>query len=202
MPAISRSTFEEAISSTIEPHERTAILGALLTKAVGSRSIVVVVGGSAIAIWTHGEYVSGDIDIIGLSDRLAPVLKSWGFVPEVEGARRYWSHRASGLAVDLINRNDYVGHFEGTLTIETRYGPVRIAAVEDLILRRLIFWKREGRPELMDQAILLFVDNRSRLDREYLAVMTRREDVLDAYREMERLAALAVSGRRPGRDRS
>jgi hypothetical protein len=87
MPAISRSTFEEAIASTIEPHERTAILGALLTKAVGSRSLVVVVGGSAISIWTHGEHVSGDIDIIGLSARLAPVLKGWGFVPEVEEGR-------------------------------------------------------------------------------------------------------------------
>jgi hypothetical protein len=72
----------------------------------------------------------------------------------------------------------------------------------DLILRLLIFRKRVGRPDLMDQAILLSVDNRSRLDQEYLAAMTRREDVLDAYREMERLAALAVSGRRGARDRS
>jgi hypothetical protein len=202
MVRVSRHAVEEAMASTNELHERTAILGALLTRAVGSRSDVIVVGGSAIAIWTHGAYVSGDVDIVGQKRRIAPALEAWGFIPERDGARRYWTRAEFGLAVDIIGRKDYVGLLEGILRIETPYGTVRIAAVEDLILRRLVFWKREGRPELMDQAIMLFVDQRARLDGEYLEVMTRRERVEDAYVEMQRLALAATSRRGAGRRES
>lgn len=188
MVDVTRRAFDEAMASSSEPHERVAAFGALLGRAVGPGISVVVAGGSAISIWTQGRYVSGDIDIVGRKSRIVPVLRSWGFGLEQEGARSYWVRGDFGLAVDVIDRDDYVGFSEGLLRIETPYGPVLVAAVEDLIVRRLVFWTREGKPELLDQAVMLFSESRSDLDREYLESQVRYERVERAYAAMQRLA--------------
>jgi hypothetical protein len=192
MTRVARSTFESAISSRAEPHERIAIFGALLAKDVGPRFDVIVTGGSAVSIWTHGAYVSGDIDVVGLRSRIVPVLARWGFTPDNDpDGRQYWSREDLQLAVDIINRKDYSGNTEWILTLETPFGSVKVAAVEDLIVRRLVFWNRDGKDELLDQAVALFADNRSKLDSEYLMAQAKYEEIDEAYEEMVRLADAA-----------
>lgn len=151
---------------------------------------VIVTGGSAISIWTHGAYVSGDIDLVGVRSRIVPVLRRWGFNPyDDPDGRRYWSRDDLEMAIDVINRKDYSGNVEGLLSLETPFGPVKVAAVEDLIVRRLVFWKRDGKDELLDQAVALFVDSQSKLDSEYLHAQIKYERIEDAYQAMVRLAA-------------
>jgi hypothetical protein len=198
MARVTRRAFDRAVRATDELHERTSILGALLQRSIGPTPKLVIVGGSAIAIWTSGDYASGDIDLVGPRSEIGPILASWGFVRSDDpDGRVYWSRSDLGLFVDIIDRADYVGHSEGLLQLQTRYGPIHIAAVEDLILRRLIFWKKGHRPELLDQAVDLFSRNRQKIDPEYMAVMTRHEDIDDAYMEMQRLADASTSGRVP-----
>jgi hypothetical protein len=134
-----------------------------------------VVGGSAIEIYTVGEYSSGDIDIVSSRiDRLRGVLKSWTF----ERAGRVWINQELGVVVDLVGY-PYTGDFEKTTIMTTPYGPVRLAAIEDLLVKRLIstkFWKQEGD---FDQAKLLAVQFSDRIDWSYVEQFAQREEVSD-----------------------
>lgn len=194
MTRVTKAEFESAIKSTTAPELRSAVLGALLAGATGSNPVIT--GGSAIAIRTEGRFVTKGVDIIGLASRISPVLRRWGFVREVK-ERGYWTRRDLGLLVDVINRADYPGLESGLLTFHTPYGPVRVAASEDLILRRLIYWSTGGKrgytlDQLMDQAVTLFLDQRGALDDEYLEVWVRQEGVEMAYSELRRRAEAAA----------
>jgi hypothetical protein len=185
---VTRQEFERVLKRAKSAGERVAVLGALLARASGLGDRLVVVGGSAISVYTGGAYVSEDIDIVGRKDRLAPVLRRWGFeFDEVKG-RGYWIRADLKILVDVIDRAAYVGLAQGTRTQATRAGPVRVAAVEDLIVRRLIFAKRGRNPELLDQATLLWLRYGSELDRVYLDYQVRYEDVADLYRDLMRRA--------------
>lgn len=178
----------QALSKARTHGERVALLGALLAKDSGLGDTLVIVGGSALSVYTHGAYVSKDIDIVGVAKRLAPTLRRWGFHRKVRQGRGYWVRDDLGLLIDVIDRQDYVGLNDATRVEETRFGPVRIAAVEDLIIRRLVFAKRTRRRELLDQATLLWIRFGSELDVEYLDYHARFEDVQDLFRLMKRRA--------------
>ncbi len=190
---VTRREFERALERASSPGERVAIFGALLANDTGLRDRLVVVGGSAISVYTNGAYVSEDIDIVAPESRATPCLKRWGFVLRSEGPRRYWVRSDLGILVDLIDRKDYVGLADGTRLEQTEHGPVRIAALEDLIVRRLVFAKRDKSPALLDQAVLLWVRFGRDLDEEYLAYHVRYEGVADLYDEMKRRASRARS---------
>jgi hypothetical protein len=188
---VTRREFEAALAATRLPGERVAVFGALLARDSKLGDRLVVVGGSAISIYTEGTYVSQDIDIVGRASRLAPVLKRWGFEYAERGHRGYWTRDDLGILVDVIDRSDYVGLLGATRTAATAYGPVRVAAVEDLIVRRLVFAKRDRNVELLDQAALLWARFGREVDTEYMDYQIRFEDVLDMYREMQRRAERA-----------
>jgi hypothetical protein len=190
---VTRSALELALGHAASPAERFALFGALLAKATRLGTKLVIVGGSAIAIYTHGAYVSGDVDIVGGKVRILPVLKRWGFegVSDPDG-RAYWKRDDLGLFVDVLSRTEYFGHHAEVRTIETAEGPVSLSAVEDLIVRRLEFWMRTGRQELLDQAVLLFLDHEDSLDRAYLRSEIAYERGALAYQELVRRAALVA----------
>lgn len=184
-----RDAFERMVSRETNPGRRAALVGAWLARSSGAA--VVVVGGSAISVYTDGLYVSEDIDVVAPRSRLSGPLRRWGFRFEERGSRGYWVHPRLRLLVDVINRSDYVGRTERLQTVVTPAGPVQIAAVEDLIIRRLIFAKRDRRRASFDQAALLWLRFGPSLDLDYLAYLARYEGVEDL------LAALPRSG--PGR---
>jgi hypothetical protein len=69
-----------ALLSEAAPGMRTLYFGAVLAREARIvRGRLVIVGGSAIEIYTRGGYVSGDIDIVADRDRVRPVLEAWGF---------------------------------------------------------------------------------------------------------------------------
>lgn len=194
----SRLEFEKAIRGARSPGERVAVLGALLARESRLGNKLVIVGGSALSVYSAGAYVSKDIDIVGKRARLEPVLRRWGFERKQRGSRAYLVHDDLGILVDVIDREDYVGLGGSTRTETTAFGAVRIAAVEDLIIRRLIFAKRERSADLLNQASLLWARFGAELDTDYLGYHVTFEGVADAYREMRRRAEVLgpLSGRR------
>jgi len=59
---------------------RILYFAALLRREAGlGPDDMVVVGGSAMEIYTEGAYVSGDIDICAPRDPTVSVLTAWGF---------------------------------------------------------------------------------------------------------------------------
>ncbi len=174
------------------------MLGALLSKESGLGDRLVVVGGSAITIYTNSAYVSGDFHVVGGRTRIIPVLKRWGLVFDA----RYWRKDGLGLAVEP-GRTRYRGLLSRTVRLETKAGPVRLAAPEDLIVRRLIYAKGEygvRSRRALDEAILLYQRFEGTLDRVHLAKEVRHERVAEPYSEMlRRFELLQRSGDRRSR---
>ena len=140
---------------------------------------IVVVGGSAIEIYTAGGYVSGDIDLCGPAEILTPVLKRWGF----EQPGREWGRIDWGIVVDIVGRFPS-GSMKLTRVVDTPHGPVRVGAVEDLILGRLALIKFWSEPQESVNARMLV--RLPEVDWEYLEFRAKQENVADLLRLLRR----------------
>lgn len=164
--------------------ERNLWLGALLRKETAVD--VVIVGGSAIEVYTNGMYVSGDIDVVGERRSIISALERWGFHRE----GRLWARPDLELWLDPVGRG-YTGDVRKLREVSTPYGPVRLASVEDLIAKRLIeakVWPRAG-TEMFDQAIALAAEYGDDVDWDYVTLVAKRERADDLVLELRRRAA-------------
>lgn len=192
----SREEVARVLRSLQDTATRDLYFCGLLSREAGELDApVLVVGGSAIEIYTKGEYVSGDIDIVGNRTTLARVLESWGFVRK----GREWYSEDWRIAVDLVNDlSGLTGSRERVRTIVTPYGPVQIAAIEDLIIKRLVsakYWQIQSDRE---HAAILARRYSSELDRGYLSESAEQAEVSDEWIDLERML---YSGSRPPADR-
>lgn len=189
---LSLREFDRIMRGVSDPAMRIETFGALLAKASGTGSKLLIAGGSAITIYTSGRYTSDDTDIVGQKVRLVPVLRRWGFAPEEDPSdhRVYWNREDLGLFVDIVNRSPSSGSGRSGVPpkIVTSYGAVHASAIEDVIVRRLVFWSRQGTPGLMDQAVVVFRSHQGDIDLDYLEGAVRFEGVATAYGELQRLA--------------
>lgn len=162
----SRADFDEAMAGARTPVERLKVLGAFLTRAVGRRGTIVVGGGSAVAVLSDGRSSSADIDVVGPRGLIEAVLRRWGFDRERGDGRIYWTRRDTPLLVDIIHPDPWAGHGRSAvpILISTRYGQLRVSAVEDLIARRLVSWSRGGGSALLAQAVDLYHRFHDRID--------------------------------------
>ncbi len=87
---------------------------------------------------------------------------------------------------------DLVGEFRGSRRrakiIETPYGPIRVACVEDMLVKRLNelkYWptSAEWRRRIVQQVTVLLASSGSEIDEEYLAFLVRRDDLDDLLSE-------------------
>ena len=170
---------DEALRHENATEKRILNFAALLARASGSE--VIVVGGSAIEIYTRGGYVSGDLDVTGERQPIHRVLRDWGF--KIEG--RLWIHKEWKLAIDVVGPR-YNGSYYRTSLIETPYGPVRVAAIEDLLIKRLAEAKHWQVSKALDEAAILWKTMEDRLDRSYLEEQAKRYDVADILLDFRR----------------
>ena len=166
------------LSSTNDPALRILYFAALLRTEAGlGTDDVVVVGGSAIEVYTKGAYVSGDIDICAPLGPVVAALEKWEFKrPGREWVRLDWK-----IVVDLVGVRPS-GSMSLTRIVETPYGPVRLGAVEDLLLGRLAlikFWN-EG-DEIKNVRLLLKLPS---IDWSYLAFKARKENLEDMLTQL------------------
>jgi hypothetical protein len=179
---ITKVEAERAVASAESHTERILLLAATLTKALGSsKDATIVVGGSAIEIYTSSQYVSEDLDLVAPRQEAIKILESWGFARE----GRIWWRSDWKIAVDLVGP-DYTGSRRRTQIIDTRLGPVRLAAVEDLVIKRLVEAKHFQSREALEQALMLASEYQGRVDEEYLNEFARKEDVVDILEEARR----------------
>ena len=166
----------EKLEVVEDPTKKRMYFAALLGQAAGvAPDDLIVVGGSAIEFYTVGAYTSGDIDIVSpAADRLRGVLRSWSF--QREG--RVWVHEELGIVVDLV-RGPYTWDEGRTQLLETPYGPVRVAALEDLLVKRLVSTKHWERRGDFQHALLLGDLYADRMDWDYVEKMSRQQEVLD-----------------------
>jgi hypothetical protein len=160
------------------PDQRLRIFTALLTSESGlGPDGLMVVGGSAIEIYTGGSYVSGDIDYVTDSrEAIATVLRRWKFKDE----GKWFSKKEWSLFVDVMETRG-TGSRRLTRVITTKVGPFRIAAVEDLLVKRVreaVNW--QDRQEAFDQAVLL-ARHADSVDWDYIKFFAKKEDWLPQF---------------------
>lgn len=173
------------------PTERRLHFAALLASAGGaSTDEFIVVGGSAIEFYTSGQYTSGDIDIVTTAPvNWAKILRAWKF--EEQG--RIWYSSDLKIVVDFV-KPPYTYDVTRTQVLLTPHGSLRVAAIEDLLVKRLIsakFWKTPGD---IEHAKLLAIAHWDGIDWEYVQGLARQFEVADVLSSL--LDAVSNSGRK------
>jgi hypothetical protein len=143
----------------------------------------VLVGGSAVELYTAGAYRSGDLDFVGeVPPAVAAALESAGF----RRTGRHWVHERSQLFVEFPSRTL---HPPGEVS-EVLVGSSRVRAIspEALIVDRLSAWVHWQSQQDAANAWLLL--RGTKVDRKRLGALAAGEGVSDA------LAALLQAAKR------
>ena len=142
-------------------------------KAVGSRALPVLVGGSAVQLYTGGNYMSVDMDIY--IDDIMPavgILEKYGFV---KTGRHYFSAEydllaefVSGCIPEKIREIEYKGK------------TVLISSPEEMIIDRLNAAKWRNIPKDLEWArVMISTGAGTGLNMEYLRRRAAEEDIED-----------------------
>ena len=103
---------------------------------LGSREFPVLVGGSAVAFYTAGNYATQDIDIVyGVTKRLNDILLLEGFIKD----GRYWVNEELDLLVECPGTNPP----QMVTCVRLDNLTVYVSSIEDMIIDRLcaeVFW--------------------------------------------------------------
>ncbi|VVB84789.1 Uncharacterised protein [uncultured archaeon] len=130
----------------------------------------VLVGGSAVELYTRGRAMSLDLDLIGDISLIAPILESQNF-------KRTGRHFHKGSIYIEVPSGTLQG--ERSVVLEYNGKKIRVISVEDLIIDRLCgckFWKSEYDCE---HARMLFASYKTKLDMGYLNDRAKKEEVSD-----------------------
>jgi hypothetical protein len=168
-----------------EPTEARQIraFAALLAResGLGSEGLTVV-GGSALEIYTEGAYVSQDVDLLVENHtRVERVLRQWGFAR----AGMYWTSPNFRFSVQIVGRFDS-GSRSRNRILSTRYGRIRLAAIEDIVVKRLIEARHWNRPAALAEAILAVERYGARMDWDYVALIAKKDGVADLAADVRR----------------
>jgi hypothetical protein len=113
-------------------------LAGLVSSVFLERGIeLVVVGGSAIELYTEGAYVSGDIDLCVVSGKALTYRQRQEIMAGVGGSGGPRSWKIAGVYVDILGELEKESR-AALRRIDSPYGGVRLAAVEDLIVERVL----------------------------------------------------------------
>jgi len=176
---------QAVLAGISEADRRVLYFAALLRREAGlGPDDLVVVGGSAVEIYTQGAYVSGDIDICAPREPVASVLKRWRF----EHPGREWARLDWKIVLDVVGPL-VSGSMRLSRVAETPYGPVRVGSIEDLIVGRLALVKYWNEPEEYRNAQLLVI--LPEIDWGYLTHRAEQEDLAP---ELSRLRASSKRG--------
>jgi len=125
----------------------------------------VLVGGTALEVYTAGAYATADMDLVVANRELAiQVLREMGFEPY----GHHWFHPQWEVAVEIPD-TDLAGDYARLLELEISDGNiVYCIGIEDLLLDRLnaaVHWQSAEDARWVKS---LLQNHASRLDREYL----------------------------------
>lgn len=171
----------EKVASIRNLVERKKYFMAILTRETEKMGMYpVVVGGTAVDIYSNGLFQSRDIDLVGDRTILKEILeKKFGF----GRTGRHWVNERIGIFVEVPN-----DHLEGDKNKVTviRIGNLKlyVVGIEDLIIDRLnacVYWKSD---KDCKQAEYLYRYYYKRLDLNYLNKMAKIEGHVDKLSQL------------------
>lgn len=125
----------------------------------------VLVGGSAVELYTRGMAKSIDMDIIANREVVVPLLLEQGF--KQEGRQFYKGRICIEIPSEILHGRSIIVDYMGN--------KIRVISVEDLIIDRLCACKFWESVYDCDQAQMLMCAYKDKLDMQYLNERTRQE---------------------------
>jgi len=153
--------------------------------------IPVLVGGSAVELYSGGAYTTGDLNFVGsLSRRVERELARAGF----ERAGRHWVHEEGQVFIEV----PAAALTEGEQVVRVVFGTHSVLTIspEDALLDRLAAWKHWDSAADGVASFLLYRATRKGLDESRLRRLAEKRGLLDA---LERLVGFErrTEGREP-----
>jgi len=157
-----------------ESPERTAAIAQWVQSLYPEKDIPILVGGSAVELYTGGAYITGDLDFVGhVPTQARKALTVAGFVK----LGKNWIHEEAKIFLEFPSSNLGEGEREAVLNL----GPfrIRIVSPEDLLVDRMAAWKYWESPLDGVNSFLLYRAQYDSLDKAHLEERSMTEDVLD-----------------------
>ncbi len=153
-------------------------------EAEGIRPILV--GGTAVALYTAGSYFTADIDIVASNRRrVGSILQEMGFQP----AGRHWVHPEWDIAIEIPD-TDLAGDLSRLMRVQLSDGSsVYCIGVEDLVIDRLnaaVHWHSLEDRRWAKELLRLHA---SSIDWQYLRDRAQSEGVHSLLEEIQREVA-------------
>ncbi|MFY3742169.1 MAG: hypothetical protein HMLIMOIP_002633 [Candidatus Nitrosomirales archaeon] len=137
----------------------------------------VLVGGSAVEVYTNGDFPTADMDFdVSNMDKAIQLLKNLGF----KKTDSLWYNGDLDIVVDLSSKG-YSGDPAKLRIIKVRNYSLKVAGVEDLVVNRLYsakFWKSNPQRDLEEATALVRIFS-GKLDSDYLKMLAEKNDVID-----------------------
>jgi hypothetical protein len=176
-----KDSFEKTLEMDEGP-DRTAAIAHWLQSLYPEEAIPVLVGGSAVELYTGGAYTTGDLDFVGdVSTKVRNVLIEAGFVK----LGKNWIHEEAKIFLEFPSSSLREGEREAVLNLG-RFR-IRIVSPEDLLVDRLAAWKHWESPIDGVNSFLLYRAQSKSFDEDHLekrTTMERVQDALEAVRSL------------------
>ncbi|MCP5468114.1 MAG: hypothetical protein H7A32_02460 [Deltaproteobacteria bacterium] len=176
----------QKLLTTRASYRRTIKIAAVISSALKSIDIEpILVGGSAVEIYSRGGYATQDIDMVcpGGKD-LQQVMESLGF----ERLGKDYVISKYGLYVEFPS--SALGLNESFQTFKIDQHQIKIVSIEDLIVDRLCAFKFWASAIDGLNAILLFESNT--FDEVRLLKRAEQEDVVDALESIQQIREAVI----------
>lgn len=165
---------------------RMLFLGFLAEKLRDAGADVILVGGEAIEVYTGGQFVTADIDIVVTNKALTEkLLNALGFAKE----SGIWFNKDLNIIVQVTDE-PYSGDISKVRRFEIKEFELKVAAPEDLIINRLYsakIWRSNPQRDLEQAATLLKIFAGS-IDYDYLDGLAKRDGVEDVLAKIRKHA--------------
>ena len=126
------------VSAERDPTVKSLKMASLVSALWAEQGVeLVVVGGSAIEIFTEGAYASGDLDLCHTTAATLPIRQRqeiMGLLGAVGGPRTW---QVAGMFVDMLGAAESYAHTPYR-RVEGPYGDVRLMKPEDLLVERVL----------------------------------------------------------------
>jgi hypothetical protein len=161
------------VSRRIRPGVDREELAAIVSDSLRARNVdAVLVGGSVVAIYSNGKYVTDDLDFVSYKPlkTIAPVMKELGFrmtgnTAHHPGTKLYVQFCAPPLAVGREPVEP--------IKLETRHGTLETISPTDCVLDRLMQFYHWNDEQALEQAVL--VAQSQKIDLRRLHDVSKRE---------------------------
>ena len=167
--------------------KRSALFTGYLFYILSKKNVdAYLVGGTAVAFYTSGQFTTGDIDItVTDTEKAVKLLKQMGF----EKTGRIWLNQKLTLAIDIIVDTSPSSKAKARTILIERF-QIKVVGVEDLIIDRLVaakYWRSSPKYDI-EQATVLFKAYLNSIDKPYIKQLANAQHVDDYLQEIEEWA--------------